>query len=520
MTRMQTLKSRRARQRKPQPPKSEVIVGKDILELLSSAMYIDPLSVIREYVQNAIDAIDQAYTAGILTGPRAGRITINLDLSNRRLRIKDNGIGIRNREAVRILCAFGDSTKRGAGLRGFRGVGRLAGLGYARSVTFRTKAIADNKVVELRWDCRRLKSLLLDSNSRERLDDVVRKVVSVTKCENTRDSQHFFEVELEGVIRIGQDLLLNPEAVERYLRQVAPVPLDPGCRFTPEIEKFLAEFIPQRRARIYLNGSTSALTRPHEDSFNVSLTKTDRFTEVEFLRFDDGSRPTAVGWVLHHGYQGALKGAPEIRGLRARVGDMQVGDGRVFSGVFPEPRFNSWSVGEIHVLDSRIVPNARRDDFEPSGAWYSLLNQLAPVGRELGRRCRVNSQIRNRLKAFESGVERAREAMAVVEQAAAGKRALSATLREIAGQLEELARIAEGEFPNGVQKTLQRKLTRLEGRYRKLLETSFENDALARLPRHKRAAYQEFVGLLYECSRNRTAARLLVDRMTARLGAR
>jgi HSP90 family molecular chaperone len=34
-----------------------IIVGKDILEVLSSAMYIDPLAIYREYLQNAADAI-------------------------------------------------------------------------------------------------------------------------------------------------------------------------------------------------------------------------------------------------------------------------------------------------------------------------------------------------------------------------------------------------------------------------------------------------------------------------------
>ena len=33
-------------------------IGKDILELLSSSMYVDPLSIYPEYVQNAADAID------------------------------------------------------------------------------------------------------------------------------------------------------------------------------------------------------------------------------------------------------------------------------------------------------------------------------------------------------------------------------------------------------------------------------------------------------------------------------
>ena len=44
-----------------------VIVGKDILELLSSSMYLDPITIYREYVQNSADAID------LTEGWRGGR---------------------------------------------------------------------------------------------------------------------------------------------------------------------------------------------------------------------------------------------------------------------------------------------------------------------------------------------------------------------------------------------------------------------------------------------------------------
>ncbi len=45
-----------------------VIVGKDLLELLSSAMYVDPLTIYREFIQNAADAIDEAADEGLYSG--------------------------------------------------------------------------------------------------------------------------------------------------------------------------------------------------------------------------------------------------------------------------------------------------------------------------------------------------------------------------------------------------------------------------------------------------------------------
>ena len=46
-------------------PLSGVAVGKDILELLSSSMYVDPMTIYREYIQNAADAIDEAVDQGL-----------------------------------------------------------------------------------------------------------------------------------------------------------------------------------------------------------------------------------------------------------------------------------------------------------------------------------------------------------------------------------------------------------------------------------------------------------------------
>lgn len=47
---------------------TDVVIGKDILELLANAMYVDPLTIYREYVQNSADSIDEARLAGTLHG--------------------------------------------------------------------------------------------------------------------------------------------------------------------------------------------------------------------------------------------------------------------------------------------------------------------------------------------------------------------------------------------------------------------------------------------------------------------
>jgi HSP90 family molecular chaperone len=138
-----------------QPPETSwsyrdkfIIVGKDILEVLSSAMYVDPLAIYREYLQNAADAIE-ARRIGALSSQEAGLVEIELDLEKRTARIRDNGTGISAAEFETRMTSFGASAKRGTNARGFRGVGRLSGLGYCQELLFRLRSAGESKVIEL-----------------------------------------------------------------------------------------------------------------------------------------------------------------------------------------------------------------------------------------------------------------------------------------------------------------------------------------------------------------------------------
>jgi len=121
-----------------------IIVGKDILELLSSAMYIDPLSIYREYIQNSTDSIDEAETQCLYSGSTHPGIEITIDCSDRCIKIRDNGVGVQKHAIAKTLTSIGGSKKRGKRSRGFRGVGRLSGLGYCHELVMRTKAKCDS----------------------------------------------------------------------------------------------------------------------------------------------------------------------------------------------------------------------------------------------------------------------------------------------------------------------------------------------------------------------------------------
>src|SRR5947209_14172915 len=218
-------------------PEQPLVVGKDILELLSTSMYVDPMSMYREYIQNSADAVDIASAAGLLRG--LGHVEVRMDQSARTVFIRDNGSGLGQEHFVHQLTALGGSKKRGTRARGFRGVGRLAGLAFCQELIFRSRQDGENTVHELRWDSREVRSLLRAADNSSDLRDVVGKTIQTREVPGRNWPERFFEVELRGVVRHRDDRLLNEDAVANYLAQVAPVPFCPDFQFGDQIRSFL-----------------------------------------------------------------------------------------------------------------------------------------------------------------------------------------------------------------------------------------------------------------------------------------
>ncbi len=285
------------------PRKKEIVIGKDILELLSSSMYVDPMTIYREYVQNAADSIDDARKTDVLAPKAAGRVDIDCNITTRSIRIRDNGTGIRSSEFDARLTAFGASTKRGTSSRGFRGVGRLAGLGYCQQLLFRSRAAGEAHVSELRWDCRKLKSALRAAEFSGDLTKLVGEVVSLRQVSGSGYPEHFFEVELNGLIRHRNDRLLSGPAVAEYLSQVAPVPFAPDFPFAEEISEAVAPHVAMGNIEIRIGDRTEPIYRPHRQMIEIGDNVLDPYTGIrnqnpaEQRWWRSGSRLDPSPWV-------------------------------------------------------------------------------------------------------------------------------------------------------------------------------------------------------------------------------
>jgi hypothetical protein len=492
-------------------PKGTVTVGKDVLDLLTGAMYVDPLTIFREYVQNAADAITLAESQGIHRDNDRPTVEIHFDDKSRTIKIKDNGVGVPAKDFWSRMTSIGASRKRGQKLRGFRGVGRLSGLGYAQEVVFRSKARGESTVSEIAWDGRKLKELLRDAHYEGDIQDAVRAVVTVTQARSEATQQGFFEVELRKVTRIKNDLLLNPEEVRRYLSQVAPVPFKSDFSFGKEIQTYLSQHGVDSGLTIVVSGSDEPITRPFSDAFEINERLKDEFKAIEFIKVpgNDGS-VHAVGWVLHHSYLGAVPRRTGLSGLRVRAGNIQVGNPNILESAFLEPRFNSWCVGEIHVVTDRILPNGRRDDFEVNAHFQNFQSHAAALGARISRTCRERSVQRNRLRTATLLTIAAEEQLLVVRDPSSPSLIRNHYRSLIAKTIARLTRMAaDPKFRPADQEEITKKANHLASALKAAPASRVSEKTLAFLPTKQRKIFVDTLKLaIAACDTPDHAARM------------
>ena len=188
------------------------------------------------------------------------------------------------------------------------------------------------------------------------------------------------------------------------------MPCPDGISFplATEIRSFLSGYTDYFVLDIRVNDDQHSIERPFSDSipFNDNFEAPFEALETSVIPRPDGDDPAAVLWLAHTRYAGSIPRRLGVRGLRARFGNMQIGTDRIFEHHFQESRFNGWCVGEIHILDSRIVPNGRRDYFEPGPHLRNLENHIGALAQQISARCRRASSQRNKLRNVDAAVQR------------------------------------------------------------------------------------------------------------------
>ncbi len=406
---------------------------------------------------------------------------------------------------------IGWSEKNGTSLRGLWGIGRLAGLAYCKQLIFRTKAQGEDIVSRIHWDGQKFRELLSVPHQQTDLSEIVERIITTSSESVDRELPSFFEVQINQVVRHGNDALLNKKIVSEYLAQVAPVPFHVDAPFREQIKEFLALHIDVSGYPIHINGESEPIYKPHRNEFFYSPKHQDRFSDVECFEVKSrDNKPVAVGWILHHSYLGTLKNCPTLRGIRVRSGNMQIGNEHLLSSIFPEERFNNWSIGEIHILDPMLRPNGQRSNLEDTPAFRDFKSRLVPiVGRTIAKKCRMNSRLRNKARLATERLKMIAASLDILEANILSSAKVNAVLAAIEQEMQHPQSDLTA-FPQTSQKAVAVEFKRISDRLKRLPNINKKSSCLSSLPKTQLHLVNNIADLIYDHSPDHKVAGELI----------
>jgi hypothetical protein len=376
-------------------------IGKTVLETLTSGMYDDARFIYREYIQNAADQIDEAVELGILKEKSEGNIEIEISIDDKRISVSDNATGISEKEVLRFLGDVANSQKDGIRQKGFRGIGRLGGLGYCERLIFETSYSGESIKSKMTLDAKLLKKII---ENRSDNSDAAAAISIITKIEKTEEqaSEHYFRVILEAVFN---DRVLDTNSVTEYLSMVAPVPFPSSFQFVDEIKTHFKNknvFIDEYNVAI--NGK--ALFKRYKNTFSGKNDQESLLIGVDFVDILNNEQDLlAVCWYGYRELSNVKLSTSDFeRGIRLRTKNIAIGDETTCNRFFDQERTNLRFIGEIHTVDVGFRPNARRDYFVENFTCIQFQDKAAEIFKQENlenRLAQAASKLHNGIEAIE-----------------------------------------------------------------------------------------------------------------------
>jgi hypothetical protein len=362
-------------------------IGAELLPIITTGLYRDPLDALREYVQNAIDA-------------KAKRVEIKVtpDLVS----IRDDGQGM-TRDVAERAIRLGMSEKNPAEDVGFRGVGVYSGFNICNRLEIFTRA-RESEASRLVFDFEKIRDRLAEEEDRrlagEPSDlDLVGLFADAVLVDTPEESALEDTGTLVLMVGLKGEIvkrLTDGAKVREYLQSVVPLPFNPSFKHKATIEgKFREEDYRVIELSLNPDDPHDQLYRPYSDSmFTHGEGTPPRFFDVKHKL---GKGKLGFAWVC---LNDARKYLPEkgLRGLLVKKFGFSVGDRRFFAPFFSRAVFNNRITGEIIITRKDLLPNASRTEFEPGPLRDSLYMAFSDLAQEIST---WGDAVQNTLKAQE-----------------------------------------------------------------------------------------------------------------------
>lgn len=363
-------------------------VGAEVLEIISGALYTNPLDVVREYIQNAVD----------------GHATqVRIEVRDREIILSDNGTGM-DLQGLDDARKVAITRKRRDAQVGFRGIGIYSSFSVCDHLEIITRPAIVDEVYRLQFSYEGMRRQIEEAREGlaepASLIDILEQYTSITDAPSDLDLSRFTGsftmVRLVNPTGRFSARLTQLDALTEYLVSTVPLDFPDGFEHAAAIRETLAKHIPQLnliRVIVSMGDHPEKLVvQPSADDLLPPATR--------FISDPDSGRPLAFLWACLNRERKAVKPS-QLQGFLARVKGFAIGD-RQFLGQLWGRRGHGvlypWYTGEVYVLDPSIAPTAERSDFEESAGRERLYNLLR---KEFERLERLADKRRDTLVAME-----------------------------------------------------------------------------------------------------------------------
>jgi len=383
----------------------EELVYAPAVLILSEDLYPRKLEVVREYIQNASDALDDFRPVAELIEDRAEPV-IKISVQGRSLVIFDTGTGMDALDMPK-LKRIAYSEKRQGEEAGYKGIGRLAGIAVADKLKISSTSYGDSKLHTFEFlagDMRDDVSSKKKSGQQEPASVVINRHTKISTTDIDPES-HYTMVELRD-IRESCLEILETDALHEYIADIAPVGFAPddefkyGSMISDDLLQHVPDYSPKN---VYLSsgGERTRIYKPYNNSMMLSPPK---FFEI--LDPDERKHTLAYGWYATKGREmlGKTKPAGKIfavdgkdaeekhrfAGLVYKLFGFSIGDRTLPQRTLWTTTQNraQWFTGEIHIVDKRVQPTTDRSNFIEN-EWRAKLYE---DGREFAQKLNKEAQ--------------------------------------------------------------------------------------------------------------------------------
>lgn len=334
-------------------------IGAPLLGSLAEGLY-DAREVLREYVQNAVDAYvdfrqltgrEPQYTVQVLIDPDVAEV-----------HIMDRGVGMDLEDILGAKSiAVSHKLERPNEFVGFRGIGIWSGLSACDALILETTKVHVPFVYQLTID---FKSIVEHVYEPIPIDQLLQGRFHIHQREGDPE-EYYTRVRLVNVHRDRYGALLDVEEMKRYASQYLPVPFDPEWPYTKNLKELLAAVASTSTYELAING---------EPVYRIFPSETEIKKPEQRVIFDDNGKEVAVAWFAETNRRGQRKAIEvdyekgEVNNFAIRIKNFTVGP----RGLYATPQDVldcdnlSWYLGEIYITDTDIKPDTNRRSFQHS----------------------------------------------------------------------------------------------------------------------------------------------------------